>query len=131
MEPAPGDPPLIVLFDGDCAFCNGWVRWIQRRDRRGRFHFHPLTSDKGLRLRAAHRVPDDIDSVVLVEGDAAHTKSTAAWRILRRLPKWGFVSWLVRIVPRPLRDMVYDLVSRNRHRLGIKDKCELPQQPHA
>jgi predicted DCC family thiol-disulfide oxidoreductase YuxK len=127
MEPAPGDRPLIVLFDGDCAFCNGWVRWIQRRDRNAVFGFHPLASDEGVRLRARHGVPDDIDSVVLVENDAAHTKSGAAWRILRRLPGWGVASLLLRIIPRPLRDLGYDLVSRNRHRLGMKDECELPR----
>jgi predicted DCC family thiol-disulfide oxidoreductase YuxK len=117
---------LIVLFDGDCAYCNGWVKWITKRDSKKVFEFLPLGSDQGKQLRAQHELPAWIDSVILVDKGVAYTRSSAAWRILSRLPGWGFASLLLRIVPRPLRDLGYDLVTRNRHRLGMKDECELP-----
>jgi predicted DCC family thiol-disulfide oxidoreductase YuxK len=117
---------LLVLFDGDCAYCNGWVNWIRKRDKAGRFRFAPLDSPEGLVLREQHAIPDTVDSIVLVEGAAAYTRSDAAWRVLKGLRGFGPAAILLRMVPRPLRNWGYDLVARNRHRLGMKDTCELP-----
>jgi predicted DCC family thiol-disulfide oxidoreductase YuxK len=118
--------PPIVLFDGDCSFCNGWVNWIRKRDTAGIFRFEALGSAQGMALRARFGLPTSIDSVVLVQEDAAHVRSDAAWRILAQLPGHKVSAWLLRLVPRPLRNLGYDLVARNRHRLGFRDSCELP-----
>ena len=116
----------VILFDGDCAFCNGWVRWITKRDPRKRFTFAALRSEEGVALRGEHGIPDSIDSIVLVRGANTFTRSDAAWRVLKDLPGWGFAALLMRLVPRPVRNLGYDLIARNRHRLGMKDECELP-----
>ncbi len=118
--------PGIILFDGDCAFCNGWVKWIVRRDPGKRFKFAPLTSGEGIALRRKHGISETVDSIVLVKDGLAFTRSDAAWRVLKDLPGHGFWGSLVRFVPRPLRNWGYDLIARNRHRLGMKDTCELP-----
>jgi predicted DCC family thiol-disulfide oxidoreductase YuxK len=119
---------LLVLYDGDCAYCNGWVNWIRRRDTAGRFRYAALASPEGTALREQHRIPAHLDTVVLVEKDRAHVKSDAAWRILALLPGMAAGAWALRIIPRPLRDLGYDLVARNRHRLGMRDACELPDR---
>ncbi len=116
----------VILFDGDCTFCNGWVKWIMRRDPEKRFRFAPLTSEEGVALRRKHGVPKTVDSIVLVQEEGAFTKSDATWRVLRALPGWGFAGLLLRLTPRPLRNWGYDLIAKNRHRLGMKDECELP-----
>lgn len=115
-----------ILFDGDCAYCNGWVRWIGARQRPGQFRFLPLGSAEGLALRRAHGVPDHVDSIVLVRDGRAFMKSDAAWRVLGALPGLTLPAMLLRLVPRPLRELGYDLVARNRHRLGLKDECQIP-----
>lgn len=119
----------IILFDGDCAYCNGWVNWIRKRDRTGRFRYFALASPEGIALRDRHGIPPRIDSVVLVQDDQAYVKSTAAWRILAVLPRLRALATALRFVPRPLRDLGYDLIARNRHRLGLKDACQLPERP--
>lgn len=116
----------ILLFDGDCAYCNGWVRWISARDRDKRFRYVPLMADEGLTLRSRHHVPDTEDSIVLVRDDRAYLRSDAAWRVLAALPGWKPAGHALRLVPRFLRDRGYDLVARNRHRLGKAERCELP-----
>ena len=116
----------LILFDGDCAYCNGWVRWIGRRDTRRRFRSVPLTSDEGLALRTRYNVPDAVDSIVLVKDGRAYLRSDAAWRVLAALPGWGLVATLLRLVPRFLRNWGYNLVAKNRHRLGMDDSCDLP-----
>jgi predicted DCC family thiol-disulfide oxidoreductase YuxK len=132
MDPAVGDRSLIleskelVLFDGDCAYCNSWVNWIRGRDPQRRFRFVALNSAEGRSMRSELAIPSSIDSVVLVQGGKAHYKSAAAWRILRALPGYGLAGALLASVPSFLRDAGYDLIARNRHRLGLKDECELP-----
>lgn len=118
----------IILFDGDCAYCNGWVKWITKRDAGQHFSFVPLGSEQGLSLRQEHGVPASVDSIVLVQEGHAFTRSDAAWRVLDRLPGDRLWGALLRLVPRPFRNWGYDLVARNRHRLGLKDACELPEQ---
>ena len=116
----------VVLFDGDCAYCNGWVNWIRRRDKRGHFRYAALDSVEGSALRGRHGIPAHVDTVVLVQGDRAYVKSAAAWRILHLLPGYRVAAWALRLIPRPLRDLGYTVVARNRHRFGMKDTCELP-----
>lgn len=118
--------PDIILFDGDCAYCNGWVKWIRKRDAGHRFAFASLTSEQGRALRNKHGIPDHLDSIVLVKGEAAFTRSDAAWRVLKGLPGNAVWGGLLRLVPRPLRNWGYDLVAKNRHHLGLTDECELP-----
>jgi predicted DCC family thiol-disulfide oxidoreductase YuxK len=118
--------PDLILFDGDCAFCNGWVRWIMKRDANKRFRFAPLASPEGKALLIQHRLPASTDSMVLLMDDQAYTRSDAAWRMLQQLPHYGFLSLLLRGVPRPLRNWGYELMAKNRHRLGGKEVCELP-----
>src|SRR6185436_17873752 len=72
----------LVLYDGTCGLCNRSVQLILRHDRRGRFRFAALQSDTGRALLAKHGLPmDALDTVVLVDGDRAYSKSRAALRI--------------------------------------------------
>jgi predicted DCC family thiol-disulfide oxidoreductase YuxK len=117
----------IVLFDGVCNFCNGWVNFIIAHDRSGYFKFAPLQSDIGQELRAKSSVEESIDSIILVENETAYIHSTAALRILRRLDGiWSMFYGLI-ITPKPVRDFFYKLFARNRYRLfGKRDVCMVP-----
>ena len=119
-------PPSVLLFDGVCNLCNGSVRFIIERDPGGRFQFAPLQSNAARRLLhdAAQPLPD---SFVLVENGRLFTRSTAALRVARGLGWPWSLAYLGIIVPRPLRDWVYDLVARNRTRwFGKSDVCMVP-----
>jgi predicted DCC family thiol-disulfide oxidoreductase YuxK len=114
----------IVLFDGICNLCNGAVRFILVRDPRGRFRFASLQSNVARRLLKGDGPPE---TIILIDAGKIYSKSTAALRIARglRFP-WPLLYGLV-IVPRFLRDVVYDWVARNRYRwFGKRDTCMLP-----
>ncbi|WP_290809898.1 thiol-disulfide oxidoreductase DCC family protein [Halovivax sp.] len=124
----PEDDP-ILLFDGVCNLCSGFVQFIAPRDDEGRFHFASLQSETGRALLAAHDLPtDELESVVLVEGDRAWVKSAAVIEVGRRLG-WPYRALSpFRFLPRIVRDTAYDLVANNRYRLfGKKDRCEIPE----
>jgi len=121
-------PHAVVLFDGVCNLCNGFVQFVIPRDPDGYFQFAALGSEAAGRILSAARYTGPLaDSVVLVEDGRVYVRSTAALRIARRL---GFPWVLARglmIVPRFLRDGAYDVVAR--HRLswcGRRDSCMVP-----
>ena len=74
----------VIVFDGICVLCNGWVRFLLKQDRVGRYRFAAMQSDAGRALLAGHGLdPDDPASFLLVEGDDAWTDSDAIQRVLQ------------------------------------------------
>lgn len=117
----------IILFDGVCQFCDKSVQFILKRDPNGKFSFSSLQSDTGIQLRKDYHIPEELDSIILLEGGKYHSKSTAALKISRELKggwKWLYIFIFI---PRPIRDAVYDMIARNRLKwFGEKTSCELP-----
>ncbi|OVE83462.1 thiol-disulfide oxidoreductase DCC family protein [Natronolimnobius baerhuensis] len=123
----PTDAP-IILFDGVCNLCAGFVQFIVPRDPEGIFHFASLQSEVGQELLAAHGLVDhDLDSIVLLEGDDAYVKSDAVFQIAERLGGIYALARPLKYLPRRLRDWGYDVVAANRYRIfGQKDQCMMP-----
>lgn len=121
----------ILLYDGACALCATTVQFILRRDAAGPLRFASLGGTFGRQVLAAHPQLDGIDSIVWIEdgGSAAAvlTRSAAAIRIARYLGGAWRLASILTLVPRPLRDRVYDLIARHRHRLmGAAPACVVP-----
>jgi predicted DCC family thiol-disulfide oxidoreductase YuxK len=118
----------VVVFDGVCGLCNATVDFLMRRDRRKRLRFASNQSAAGRALLARFGVdPEDVRTVYLIEGDRLSRKSSAALRIARTLGLPWKLAYALVIVPRFLRDAVYDWVARNRYKwFGKKETCRLP-----
>jgi predicted DCC family thiol-disulfide oxidoreductase YuxK len=118
----------IILFDGVCNLCNGAVQFVLKRDKEAVFKFASLQSDAGKKLLEAHGLPEDhLKSFVYICNGEAYTRSDAALKVAARLSyPTKLLSWFI-IVPRSIRDFVYDLIARNRYRIfGKKETCMLP-----
>jgi predicted DCC family thiol-disulfide oxidoreductase YuxK len=117
----------VILFDGVCNFCDASVQFILERDPNETFHFASLQSEAGQKLLKKYNVPEDMDSMILIENDKVYYKSAAALRISRHLKgAWKLLYALI-IVPAPIRNVVYDLIARNRFKwFGQKESCMLP-----
>ena len=118
----------VILFDGVCNLCNGFVRFVVRFDSRGRFAFAPLQSAVGEELLSRHGLESEtFDSVVLVDGENHYEKSSAALRILGRLDGPWPLAFPFLYLPRFVRNAAYDLVAEHRYRVfGKKDECPIP-----
>jgi predicted DCC family thiol-disulfide oxidoreductase YuxK len=108
------------------------VQFLLRRDRRAVFSFAALQGGTAAAIRSRHPLLEGADSMVLVRdaggaGEQVLVRSTAALYALAALGGvWRVVSW-VRILPRPLRDAVYDAIAKRRYRwFGKFDSCRLP-----
>ncbi|WP_262048535.1 thiol-disulfide oxidoreductase DCC family protein [Bradyrhizobium sp. Bra78] len=117
----------VILFDGVCIFCSRWVRFVAARDTARRFRFTPIQSEYGIQLARSFGIdPEDPDTNAVVHGGAVFMKSDAALTVLSQLPGLGWTRALF-AVPKPLRDLVYNLVARNRYRIfGKYDSCFVP-----
>jgi predicted DCC family thiol-disulfide oxidoreductase YuxK len=118
----------VILFDGVCTLCNGFVQFVIARDPHARFQFGALQSPSARRILALLDTPDPLpDAIVLVEDGKVFTQSTAVLRIARRLRFPFPLAVTLLVVPRPLRDGIYAWVARHRYGwFGRRDQCMVP-----
>jgi len=125
------DDRPIVLFDGVCNMCNSAVNLALDWDPQGKLRFSALQSNVGRSLLEANgRSADDISSIVLITRDGAYIKSDAVLKITEELTPTlllplkpaAVISRFV--VPKFVRDLIYDGVADNRYDImGKKDEC--------
>lgn len=117
----------IILFDGECRFCDKSVQFIMKRDPHGHFKFASLQSEVGIELLSKYGIPTNVDSFVLIENNTYYVKSSAALRVCKKLKgAWKFL-YVLLLVPVPLRDFFYQIIAKNRYKwFGKKESCLLP-----
>jgi predicted DCC family thiol-disulfide oxidoreductase YuxK len=126
-RPETEEPDGLILFDGVCVFCSRWVRFVLARDRARRFRFLPIQSERGRALAVKHGIdPGAPQTNAVVLDGRIWFKSDAALKVLAVLPRLPLVAAL-RLAPRGLRDLAYDLIARNRYRIfGRTETCMVP-----
>ena len=133
---------LLVIYDGECGFCNRSIRWLLRRDRGDQLRFAPSTAPAVAQLLSSHGVqpfgqgssPDLSRETMLVFrniGDSMEellVRSNAMLACLRVLPQpWAAVAAILRLIPRPVREWAYRLIARWRYRIwGRYATCPIP-----
>ena len=129
-----GSPRARLFYDGDCGLCHRSIRFILAEEGASpealRLRFSPIESKAFASMianQAEISAGDLPDSIVLLDSDGVHTRSAAALRIARVLGSpFGLLGLRV-VVPRPIRDAVYDLIARNRYRwFGRRVTCMSP-----
>jgi len=118
----------VVLFDGVCNLCNRSVQFIIKRDKKKKILFASLQGKMGQEVLKKFNLPaDDFNSFILVQGDHIYTRSTAVLRMLKKLGRgWNFLYVFI-IVPKFIRNAVYNWIARNRYKwYGKRDECMIP-----
>ena len=119
----------VVVFDGVCVLCGGWVRFLLRRDRRARLRFAAMQTPVGRALLAGHGLdPEDPATFLVLRDGRALTDGDALAAVLDLLGgRWRLPAALLRRMPRGIRDGAYRLLARNRYRwFGRRRDCLLP-----
>ncbi len=121
------DADNTVFFDGVCGFCNVWVDFLMRRDPSSRLRFAPLQGETA-RTRLNPADVENLHSLVFWTSRGCYRKTSAVVRIGWTLGGvWSVLATLLWLIPRPLRDLGYALIARNRYRIfGKKETCRLP-----
>lgn len=131
--PAFSDHHPIIIFDGYCALCAGWVRFVLKHDDAAIYRLLPAQSPLGRALYVHYGLdPDDYETNILIADGAAWFKSEGSIRMAEGLGFPWKLAAVFRILPRAWRDALYNAVARNRLRLfGRRTTCYLPEQRHA
>lgn len=118
----------IILFDGVCNLCNSSVNFVIRNDKKRIFKFSPLQSNYGQQFLKKHSISTiDTDSIILIVNDKSFTKSTAALHIAKHLSGLYPLLFVFIIVPKFIRNWVYDYIAKNRYKwYGKKESCMIP-----
>ena len=118
----------VILFDGVCNLCNSSVQFIIKRDPGAKFRFSSLQSDSAKQLLQQAGIDRmKADSLVLLKNAKAYTQSDAALHIAKQLSGLWPIMYVLILIPRPIRNAVYNWIARNRYRwFGKKDQCMIP-----
>ena len=118
----------VILFDGVCNFCNSAVNFVIKRNAKANIMFTPMQSVAGQELLAQYNLPaDDMKSFIFIENNTVYKQSTGALKVCRDLRGlwplcYGFI-----IVPRFIRDGIYNWIAKNRYKwFGKKESCMIP-----
>ena len=118
----------VVVFDGECAFCNRWVDFLLRFDRRDVFRFAARQTEAGVLFSRQAGLPEaGAGSIVLVERGVVRLRSAAVLRMLGLLGFPFSLAAIFRLIPVAPRDRMYDWIARNRLKwFGRRPTCRLP-----
>jgi predicted DCC family thiol-disulfide oxidoreductase YuxK len=118
----------IILFDGVCNFCNFWVNFAIKRDKKKKLHFTPLQGETAKQLLPHYHInPSSLSSVIFIDMDKAYTQSSAAIRICKYLDGGWKLFYGLMIIPKFIRDFFYNIIARNRYKwYGKKESCMVP-----
>src|SRR6202034_2478297 len=123
------DPNLrIIVFDGICHVCSGWIRFLGRHRIDPPFELLPMQTAAGEELLLEWGIdPEDPATFLVLDQGLQFTESDAAIHVIATLGGvWRMVN-AARVVPRRWRDMIYRLLARNRYRwFGRRSTCYLP-----
>ena len=137
---------LLVVYDGECGFCNQSIRWLLRRDGKDRLRFAPSTAPAVIELLARHGFEPfgqgafgesgrDLGRETMMVFRNIGTpieelliRSNAVLACLRVLPQpWPMLAAALRLIPRPIRESGYRYIARERYRIwGRYTTCPIP-----
>ncbi len=120
----------LLLFDGICNLCNSSVQFIISHDRQKKFTFASLQSDAAKEILLQFDTKYfNLDSIILIYNDKIYSKSAAIIRVGMLLGKGFSFSVIFYIIPRFIRDWMYDFIAKNRYKwFGKKESCMLPNK---
>jgi predicted DCC family thiol-disulfide oxidoreductase YuxK len=118
----------ILLFDGVCNYCNFWVRFAIKRDKKKQLIYAPLQGDPAKRLLAKYNLnTTKLSSVIMIDKGKVYIQSSAALRMCKYLDGGWKLFYGFMIIPKFIRDFFYNIIARNRYKwFGKKEECMVP-----
>lgn len=118
----------VILFDGVCNLCNSTIQFIIKKDTKQQFKFASLQSDAARDILLQKSMKNlNLKSIVYISNNKVYLKSSAVLEILWNIGGLYRLSTIFWIIPKPLRDLVYDFIAKNRYKwYGKKESCMIP-----
>ena len=121
----------IIVFDGLCKFCNGAVNFIIERDPNNHFFFSPMQSNFAQQLIIKYQDASivELETFLLIKNGKCYERTDAVFEIAKDLSGFWYLSCVIKIVPRRVRDYFYKILAAKRYELfGKFDVCLVPDE---
>ena len=112
----------IVLYDGDCPFCNKWICFVKSKLQKNQISFIPFNSSKTINILEDYKIVSQ-DSVVYIKDDVVYLKSRAVLEICRQLKFPYNLLYFLTILPAFLLDFCYDFAAKRRLNFNSNKQC--------
>lgn len=132
LPPNIGVSDKVILFDGVCKLCNAWSNFIIKHDGQRVFKLCSVQSKEGKQILFHFGLPSEsYETMLYVEGNQSFQKSEAFFQIMTQMGYPWKIVCIFKVIPKPLRDWMYDRIALNRYSLfGKYDYCTLPSPGH-
>lgn len=116
----------LIIFDGNCNFCNYWVRFIIKHDPKGKFMFATNQGETGKNIIHQYQLhTENIETIIFISNGKLFQKSTAVIKIATQLKGWPSLTRILIIIPRFIRDFIYTILAKNRYKwFGKSETCQ-------
>ncbi|TVR81958.1 MAG: DUF393 domain-containing protein [Chitinophagaceae bacterium] len=115
----------LIIYDDSCALCNKFIFWLLKADKKGVFTYTSLDSDFTKKHVFTEKKPD-IDSVIYWDGESVFYKSEVLFKVLKLLPFYWKWMYVFKLLPKSLRDKLYDFIAANRiNWFGKAETCPM------
>jgi predicted DCC family thiol-disulfide oxidoreductase YuxK len=116
----------VIFYDGECGFCNSTIQFILNKKKRV-FNFAALQSDYARRTLEKINIPIQMDTIYFLKNGKVYSKSSAAFQISKGLKGLYPILIVFYIIPRFIRDAVYNAIAKRRHRIR-NGYCMIPSE---
>jgi predicted DCC family thiol-disulfide oxidoreductase YuxK len=118
----------IVVFDGYCNVCSGWVRFMKKHPVEPPFELVPMQSERGRALLIERGIdPEDPMTFLVIDGGQSMTESDGGIHVVAALGGAWRLAAAGKLMPKPCRDWIYRVLARNRYKwFGRRDRCYRP-----
>ena len=132
LPPNIGPADKVILFDGACKLCNAWSKFIIKHDRQHVFKLCSVQSDEGKEILLHFGFsPELFETMLYVDGHHCYQQSDAFFHVMAKLGYPWKVACIFWVIPKSIRNWLYDRIALNRYRLfGKYNHCTLPSPDH-
>lgn len=118
----------ILLIDGECLLCDGFLKFVLKRDRQKRFFYAHLQSFPTETLPKGILPKNGLKTVFLWHEGRLYEKSDVSIVVFGLLGGfWRICSYMIRLFPKFARDFWYDMIAKYRYKIwGKSNTCILP-----
>jgi predicted DCC family thiol-disulfide oxidoreductase YuxK len=122
------EDPKIIFFDGLCGLCDHFVTFMLVADKKNVLKFAPQQGETFQSQEVKKYIRPEVgDSIFYLKGNKFYSKSTAVLTAMSDMGGIWKLASILKLIPTPLRDIIYDIVAKNRYRLfGKHESCRLP-----
>ncbi|WP_208586424.1 thiol-disulfide oxidoreductase DCC family protein [Gracilibacillus suaedae] len=119
---------VILVYDGECNFCSKFIKFLLKINKNSSLRVTSFNSKWYNEFTIKNGIKDNVDSIILINSNRMYVYSDAILHVIVQANKLFIPLFILKIIPKPIRDFFYKIVAKYRKKLSKPIKCSLPSQ---